>query len=313
MTPLSSIPTTAMESSLPNERLRRLNKHFPLAEFVADPHDRFVLCAIPKNGCTTLKRWFLSAVEPSTPSDREVHRRCRDRYSLALRPPREQARLLAEAPCIVFLRDPIRRLASAFADKFVRLAPTGCFEGAREVMEELARRRGTGVRFDTTAAVELAGKAVQLPSSSAVDYARGVTFREFVTLICSLPDAALDPHWRPQAAFLQPLARTQASHAPLEALSTTLNGLAKRLGLRADHVHDHPPVADTASMESPWTGDLADIASGTLAAGCADLPGAAALFDAPLLEAVQGRYSPDVALWQSVRSENPTGLPCQPS
>ncbi|MBX3385453.1 MAG: sulfotransferase family 2 domain-containing protein [Phycisphaeraceae bacterium] len=307
------MPTAAISSALPNDRLRRLNTHFPLADCIADPQGRFVLCAIPKNGCTAIKRWFLSIVEPDKPTDLEAHRRCRDRYALVLRSPGEQSRLLAESPCIAFLRDPVRRLASAFADKFVRLAPSGCFEGARELMEEVARRRGIDVRFDTTHPVELAGRVVRVPGSSAVDYARGLTFCEFVTVVCSLPNEALDPHWRPQKAFLQPHDGSRLTLAPVQSLAATLNRLAERFGLPAERVNDQAMTADTPSLESPWIGALADAPSGTLAAREGGLPGAAALYDRALLQAVQDRYAADWALWLSLRPEAASGLYGQPS
>ncbi len=288
-------PINGRPSGLPNGRLRTLNKPFPYADYLCDPAGRFMLCAIPKNGCTAMKRWLLSANEPGISSDLLVHKRCRDGYSLALTPPAGRQAVLAQRPCFAFVREPLARLASAFADKFVRLAPVGYFEGARELMEEHARRSGINVELDTFAPVELAGRTLQVASSSRVDYARGLTFREFVGLVCDLPDEALDPHWRPQTSYLSVLPGVDRGDAtvddsaslvisPLHRLAEVLNGLSSRFNLAAVRVEDRlratgdqaAPVQSGSAAEQQsgqpsggpgelGLGRLADVPSGTLA------------------------------------------------
>lgn len=302
------MPATTLTPGLPNARLGRFNEQFPLADYLVDPAGRFVVCAIPKNGCTTLKQWFLSVVEPDAPRDREVHLRCRTRYSVLLSPPEQRASILGCRPCVAFVRDPIRRLASVYANKFVALAEVGCFEGARELMEEHARRRGVEVRFDTTSMVELAGRLQPLPSSSSVDYARGLTFREFVNLVCDLPDDALDPHWRPQSGYLRPLGTPPDVLMPLSKLAPTLNALSARLGLNALPISEQAATADKPSPDA-WTGRLADVPSGTLAAfsdGGEDLPGAEALYDQNLLERARERFLDDLRLIETVQTRKPS-------
>lgn len=311
--PLPPLTDSGYQShpGLPNGRLDRVNDHFPFADHLIDPAGRLVLCAIPKNGCTALKRWFLSFVEPDAPREREVHKRCRDHYSLALAKPEDRAGLIAGKPRIAFVRDPVRRLASVFADKFVRLAPLGCFEGAREMMEQRVHQFGRDVRFDMWAKVELGGKMTRVSSSSRVDYERGLTFSEFVRMVCSLPDRALDPHWRPQSAFLaKPVQDGATTVQPpidrvrrIQNLAKTLNELSKQLGLNAEPVEDRPMTADAPEPKNAWAGRLANVPSGDLSLSVlagAPLPSAAALYNGELVALVEARYADDLRLWRSL-------------
>jgi len=274
----------------PNSRLERYNARFPRGAYFLDPHRRFLLCAIPKSGCSSLKRWFLALTDPAEADTPDIHRYCHTTHSL-IRHWRKPPDLF----CFTMVRDPLRRLASAFSDKFIARFRTGCFEGAREIMEAAARARGLPVNFDREETIILDGAPTRVRSSSDVDYDRGVTFREFIRLICSAPDRCLDSHWRPMSSFLK--GQRVDFIGRLDHLAADLGAVSDLLDLPRPARHfppaDHAPVADTLASGDP--GALADIPSGDLfRAGI--LPGAADLFDERLTQLVRSRFAADFEL-----------------
>jgi hypothetical protein len=122
---------------------------------------------IPKNACSTV----INSLGHSEIQGRHPHQ-----FSGIFEQAIEESN---EWPCIVVLRDPYERVISAYLNKFTNILPEELF--AHELLDYIWR----------------AQRGRQRPT-----WQSSVTFREFVTHICSFPDEQLDKHWRSQSSFL---------------------------------------------------------------------------------------------------------------
>lgn len=270
---------------------------FPRDHYVVHPSAGLVCCAIPKNGCSTTKRWILQNIDPSSVENPalDIHKECRDRFSLAAYDSEEAQRIFDQSFRFTFVRDPASRLASAFVDKFVGPKVHEMTEGAIEVIEHVHRRRGVHVQHDTS--LWCCGGTVEVPASSIVDYLKGITFREFVEYLRDTSDEHLDPHWRPQTAFTG----RQPFHAVLRtsAISQTLRRLSEELGLA-------PPAVPTMNALE-YTSDLAETRLADMPSGEMRRkwirPTADMLFTDDLRAAIQDRYASGMALHETALPE----------
>lgn len=253
------------------------NIAFPFTHYLFDPSRGLVCCAIPKNGCTAIKSWFLRLVEPDLLENHgiEVHAHCRGHHTLCSRPPDVIAEALATGFTFAFIRDPLARVASAYVEKFIHPGPLRIFDPAREVIDELSR-------------------------SMPVDLARGITFREFVEFLCSTPDEHLESHWRPQSSFI--CGNRFDLLARVEELTETLVSLNRALDIPGEaRLSGH---RNAVGYTTP-TGVLrADIPSGPLyEAGL--LPPAEDLYDPALRERILQRFRADADLYRAARPDAP--------
>lgn len=257
---------------------------FPFGHYLAHPD--FIVCAIPKCACSTVKRWLCRTMndDPSAIPGGAIHKHCRDRYALINLRPKQARKRLDESPVFTILRDPALRLASAYTAKFVARGPLDF--SSKPVVEHV--QLNGDIHYDAEAQTAHAHATTTLPISSAVDYNRGITFREFVTYLESTPDEDLNAHWRPQWNFLvTPMAFT----ATAEHLAWSLAQISQRLNLAAPIPEDRPQRA-----QRPAAGpNLADHTAGDLRANNLT-PSAADLFDNDLTARVQARYAQDFTL-----------------
>lgn len=285
-----------MVLTLLTTRQERENTVFPLADYIVSLRHKFVCCAIPKNGCTFLKNWFLSVEEPEVVGSVDPHVRCRDNHGLHLHPPDSVEAILRDFYLFTFVRDPLKRIASAFAEKFVGPQPYEIFEPAREVIEENERLHGAIAPRDTTHTIRFPDREYDVSACSAVAYSRGLTFREFVRYLCASPDEHLDAHWRPQSAFLS--GRKFSFVGRIDDMSGALPWLAAMLGVPAPDSREHLPFTDTPG-KGMFHGDML---SGELhRRGYAYYPTAATLYDDEIRQAVLTRYAEDARLYRDAR------------
>lgn len=274
-------------------RQLRENKVFPLSHCFADPDSGMGIVAIQKNGCTTLKRWFLSMAEPGRefPETADVHFYCRIHHALCnLGDPAVAAERFAKCFTIAFVRNPISRVASAFIDKFVGPAPDDLFEPARDVVEDFARMRGATVTHDRVRQLVLTDRTIDVPYSSAVNYQRGITFREFGEYLAAAPDEHLDGHWRSQASFLgwkQPDLVVRA-----EAMNDVLSEVSGLIGLGVVPETRHSTTFYTKHTGGPH----ADLPSGDMHRNWVR-PRPEYLYDDALRDVVKRRFAADVELY----------------
>jgi len=153
----------------------KLRVRWPLSTFLVSHRYGFIYCPIPKNACSSLKRWYVLTlgVTPQDPAwPKDAHAYCQER---ALTDPADLERGYFK---FVFVRNPWHRLVSGYVQKFVqRWEHPG--SPSRPVVEQVYRSRG-------------------LPP----DHERSISFREFVEYVEAAEDRALDPHWKPQYLFL---------------------------------------------------------------------------------------------------------------
>lgn len=278
------MPTTTLTT-----RQAADNAGFPNRYYLACPERQLLVCAIPKNGCTSLKKWFLSFADPAAADVADVHKHCADHWAISLweGPPRDAA--FESFYTMAFLRDPLIRIASAYIEKFVGGHPYGYFEPAREVLEDVARLAGRNVELDEIHHLKYPDREFDLPASSAVDYTRGITFREFVQYLCHAPDEHLDVHWRPQSCYLWNRRIDLLGTVP--GMNESLRALAQQRGLPEPPEAPHPP-RDESCEEC-----LTDVPSAELydrfiyRRGV--LPPAAALYDDDVRMLVASRYRLD--------------------
>lgn len=255
-------------------------------------HDRVgIIClAIPKSGCTAAKRWYAVAAKPNIDVQLlSIHKYAIDQLSLCVKPTEVTKTLLEQAPMLAFVRDPLERLRSAFVDKLVRPRHAEMFGPTREILEQWAASRGQTVRFDTTHSARIGGEDHHFIASSTVDYDRGLTFREFVEFVTTVPEHVLDPHWRPQAAFMR--LRHADIVLPMSAIGSALDALGSRLGI----TFSASERTNVTRKESVGRGSLADVPSGELNRN--DFrPPTAELADDSIRHLVASRLAEDEAL-----------------
>lgn len=268
------------------------NRLFPGSEYLVSIPHKLLVCAIPKNGCTTIKRWFLAAVNAPTDTGYDVHAQCRGYYSLNCHPPEVAEKAFSEFYSFAFIRDPFTRIASAFIEKLIGPEDHELFEPAREVIEEVHRMHGARVELDTTAEVRFPGHTFTVPASSTVPYARGITFREFVHYLAEAPDEALDNHWRPQAAFIG--GRRLSHIGRIQDLSRMLPIIARERGLPAPEAGEHNRNADSPD-DGSFHGDT--LSRELHRRGIK--PAIEGLYDDQIRAAVRRRFCRDFDLYQS--------------
>ncbi len=276
-------------------RLAIENERFPLDCFLYHESLGFVAVAMQKSGCSAIKRWYVAIAQPDCyRPDLAFHKHCYSHLALCSRPPEVAAQILASAPRITFVRCPLERLRSAYMDKFVGVPPMEIFEPARELLEDWTRLQGVRVEHDIVHTLNLGGEIVTVPASSAVDYERGLSFREFIDYVALSPDDHLDPHWRPQAAYL----RVHPVHTvvPLEQMGIVLDTIAAARG-RSDYQTEQTNIT---RKELSHLDELADMPSSELRR--LNLrPRTEELVDPDVRDRVNDRYAEDVDLYEGAR------------
>ena len=162
---------------------------WPRAQHAVLREHRILYCPIGKNACSFLKRQIvkISGLPQQDLLMRNVHL-LTDRVNTGLQlsdyPPEICDEILNDPAYFRFalLRDPMDRLLSGYMEKFVlnRMAP-GNMRHTRSVVEAMQQKRGL----------------------ERVDFDLGISFREFVTHVTTVPMETLDPHWIAQANYLE--------------------------------------------------------------------------------------------------------------
>lgn len=170
-------------------RARKNDMAWPEAQYFVAREQKVIYCPIGKNACSFFKQAMVKlAGHPHQATIlRSVHM-LTDHVKTGMQLSdyaREDAdAFLADPEMFRFaiLRDPARRLLSAYIEKFVK-----------------TRKDHTNVTHHTGPVV----RAVQTAEGlDAPNYARGISFQAFVDHVIAMPPERLDPHWRPQHLYL---------------------------------------------------------------------------------------------------------------
>lgn len=283
----------------PSEHMATENRRFPLSMFVYDHTTGIVCLAIPKNGCSTIKRWMLQRLDEGVLQDAsaDLHRVCRDRFALTNLLPEEASWLVNNRFVMTFMRDPLSRVVSAYVDKFVGPRPHELVEGAIDAIDDVARQSGVDVEHDTVIHRPDAGGGLELSACSSVDYERSLTFREFVGYLERTPDECMDFHWRPQAGFLGGYRFDLI--AQVDALTDILRAISARLDIAAP---GKSRVNATLYTDDIVETNVADIPGGVLRKRWIR-PRAGELMTPELRERLLARYAADQTLYENASRE----------
>ena len=208
----------ASEEFRQGPRARKTPLGWPLAQVFVSAPARMLYCPIGKNACTLLKSEMVrSAGLPHADwMARDIHTltdRVRTGAQLSDYPQDEAEAMIRDPDVlkVAVLRDPERRLLSAYMEKFVigRTVPANIFH-TRTVVEAVQAQDGR----------------------EAPDFDRGITFRQFIDHVTSVPGRLLDPHWRPQALYLDGIAYDRLYR--LDQVNDLLALIEERCGVRLD-------------------------------------------------------------------------------
>lgn len=223
---ISNLYRSAEFRASPRSRKNALG--WPEAQYFVAPKQKVIYCPIGKNACSFFKQAMvrLSGYPHHATVLRSVHfltdhvKTGMQLSDYAL----EDAQGFLDDPDMfrfAILRDPARRLLSAYIEKFVK-----------------NRTEHANVTFHTGPVV----RAIQLADGiEDPDYARGITFQAFVDHVIEMPQERLDPHWRPQHLYLGD--HDWPHLYTFETLARAVADLEKRSGVALDA----PPVNRSGS------------------------------------------------------------------
>lgn len=187
------------------ERAHKNSLPWPLTQVFVSRRAGLIYCPIGKVACTFLKRQMVQVSDVAHPDIllSDVHG-LTDHVRTGLQLgdyPEHQARALMSDPAYIrfaVVRAPQERLLSAYIEKFViaRNRLNNRFH-TDPVIRAVQMRKGAA---DGEGGYE-AGQDAEAAAEAAADL--GISFRDFITEITAQPSHLLDPHWRPQADYLE--------------------------------------------------------------------------------------------------------------
>lgn len=256
---------------------------WPLRQIMVSQPAKLVYCPIGKNACTFLKSEVARTARPAHIAHilKDIHF-LTDHVRTGLQfsdyePP--EVNLMRQGPDyfrFAVLRDPMERLLSAYIEKFVmgRLQPANIHHTKSVV-----------------APVQLAA------NRQKVDFDEGITFRAFIEHVTSADATKLDPHWRPQALYLDGM-RYDALFR-IDQMDYLMEILEDRSGMTLGR-QPRNVTGSGLGVDAPRAQDLspAEIAAGPKLSK-------ASFFDDGMLRAVKETFAADYELLQSVESAQP--------
>ncbi|XP_077150770.1 carbohydrate sulfotransferase 8-like [Ranitomeya variabilis] len=146
------------------------------AQLYVEHRHRFIYCEVPKVGCSNWKRIILSLNESlgRTLYEVQVHA-SKQLKKLSSYPPSRQKEFLANYTKVMFTRDPLERVVSAYRDKFLH----------------------DNVYYGKTIA-NLIKKSLGIQSKT------NITFEQFANYITKEKPYYRDTHWKPMYQLCEP-------------------------------------------------------------------------------------------------------------
>lgn len=242
--------------------------------YIADHINKIIYAWIPKNACTYLKTAMVrnsTQIEAFRAFEKDAHvftRQPNSGFQL------QRTECLHDPGYFTFavLRDPFQRLVSAYANVFVKPLRTqlAAFDDIRE-----------------------ATLAVYAHEGRPPDFARSITFEQFIRYVARTPNIDLNYHWRPQRTFFDDPFPSIDFVGRGEDMAEIEKVLAQRVNWRFDAVENtnrttYATSSGGARFHSARPHDLAG----------ADFPPADRLYTPELRELVIERYQSDFELYQ---------------
>jgi tetratricopeptide (TPR) repeat protein len=260
-----------------------VDTRFGRSQVFIDRERRLVCCSIPKNGCTLLKANIIM----NSPSRAEylasgltVHDYAK-KYTAEEWP--EGALTSSEYFRFVVLREPLRRLLSAYLNRMVR-------------------NRHEPESF-TTLQIERTVREAQESLGIPHDPARSISFEEFVRYVSGAQNVQCDVHWMPQVCLVGNDLSVFGHVGKVERMDETLDILATRFGYVLerdiaphskdgfDHITHY---SETSTLTHPYRALPEELDAHELAVPMPDL-----FYTPELRELAERRYAADIALYAS--------------
>jgi tetratricopeptide (TPR) repeat protein len=262
-----------------------IDTSFPRALTLVDHDKKLVYLSLPKNACTLLKATFVmntSHREAYLAAGRPIHEFC----TTITKSPLPHETIMGEDYFrFVVLRDPLKRVLSAYLDKFVRRRKARDRSLRVQQMNSIIR-----------GAQDLAG----LP----FDPVRSISFTEFVRYLAIADDTEFNMHWMPQSRSVGTDLSIYNHVGKMENLQHTLDLLETRFGFVHEKLNkQHMPVArrhvskfsDNVELDEPFNRLPQE-----LDAYEQGLPKPERFFTPELQAILRQRYAADVMLYESI-------------
>ncbi|MBB3988419.1 hypothetical protein GGQ68_004776 [Sagittula marina] len=252
---------------------------WPLRQIMVSQPAKLVYCPIGKNACTFLKSEVARTARPPHIAHilKDIHFltdhvRTGLQFSDYEPPEVNQMRQGPDYFRFAVLRDPMERLLSAYIEKFVmgRLQPANIHHTKSVV-----------------APVQLAA------NRKKVDFDEGITFRAFIDYVTHAEAATLDPHWRPQALYLEGL-RYDALFR-IDQIGQLMEVLEERAGMKLGR----QPRNVTGSGRGEDVANAQDLTPARIAAG--PKLSKASFYDDAMRHAVETTFAADYVLLNAVQ------------
>jgi len=261
-----------------------LDTRFSVPHTLLDKGRGLVCLSIPKNACTLLKATFVMNSPHRAAylaSGRDIHR-----FLASVRKDNSPREVLLGTGYfrVIVLRDPMRRLLSAYLEMFVR------------------NRHGSSpeITWHVTRTVRETHKALGIGH----DPERSISFAEFVRFLSRADDLDCDVHWMPQVCLAGRDLAIYDHVGRVERLDATLSLLENRFGMTPEtstvphhargEAHD-AKYSETSALKDPFNAlprELDEYADG--------VPMPEEFYTDELKNLVLERYAEDVALYASV-------------
>ncbi|XP_073493638.1 carbohydrate sulfotransferase 9-like [Phyllobates terribilis] len=150
------------------------------AQLYVEQSHRFIYCEVPKVGCSNWKRIILLLNESlaRTPDELQYYQvhKSKQLKKLSSYPPSRQKELLANYTKVMFTRDPLERVVSAYRDKFLHEDDVYYSKGYANLI-----KKSLGIQSKTN-----------------------LTFEQFANFITKENPSNRDTHWKPMYQLFDP-------------------------------------------------------------------------------------------------------------
>nr|XP_025043319.1 carbohydrate sulfotransferase 8-like [Pelodiscus sinensis] len=197
--------------------------------FVEHNH-KFIYCEVPKVGCSSWKKIILLLTMNLSRKASEVQHSLIHLTPLIKRlsiyPSDYQEKLLNSYTKVMFTRDPLERLVSAYRDKFLHSEPYYSITVANEIKAMFRKNKNS---------------------------TENVTFQEFINFILTQKQEYLDVHWKPMFLLCDPCNIHYNIMGKFETLEEDSKHVLRIIGAPEDM---HYPHLKTYSSEKRTTDDI---------------------------------------------------------
>ncbi len=245
----------------------------PANYYLVNPQLKAIYCSIPKNACTLFKNMMLEKTDIKykfIESKVSVHEYL-DRNKGILFKDFIACFDSQESFKFTILRNPFKRLVSAYLDKFAKYPYPAMEFFCQKLVKTIYRKSG----------IELE------PENS-------ITFSQFVHYIANTKDRDLNDHWRPQSSFIGSfefdfIGQFENLDHTIDVLQNHFNiKIAKKVA-ELSHVTNYQESDCNLEFHNMYPPELRQLAG---------MPKAEQLYTPKLLDLVKVRYANDIAMYE---------------